>query len=183
MRSNVEDRAAIVIGPAIERCPVEVAVGALSQSTAGRAAVRAQCQGTKVVQSSERALCTDFEDGASAEGPGAIGRPIEVPVVAQNQPRKRRGAAGAAGLGAKAVQHRQGALWSDFVDGAIGGAAAAVSPALGCSSVEISIQALDESALGATSVGPGEAMHSCKGLRRRGNCRRDRKKKHETRSF
>ncbi len=123
------------LGPALDCCAIEAAVGALDQPRERGGAVSA----VKAVECRQPAAGGDTEDGANGAAlPGSC--PIEVSVGALNETAKWRGAARAIAFRAKAVERSQRAAGRHFEDRAI-----ALGPAApGRCPIEIPISSLDQ---------------------------------------
>src|SRR5208283_5227817 len=82
--SDVENRA-VVIGPAVLGCSVELSIGGLNQPCNGESAVRV----VKGIYRRQRAIRGYFEDRAGAVGPdpALVRCPVEVPVSGLDEPR------------------------------------------------------------------------------------------------
>jgi hypothetical protein len=90
-RGNFDDCATAAIrdavGPAQDRCPIEVPVGGLDQSGLGDVAVHAIAKGAKVVKRGHRATRGDFEDRARVLGrPPSEVIPHKFPLLASTGP-------------------------------------------------------------------------------------------------
>src|SRR5580704_7778939 len=118
-RRNLKDRAAAIaialciIGPAIRRRPVEIAVGGLHQTRKGAAAVSPVRFGPKVIYRRQLSPWRDLEHNATAVGSPTASCSVLVPIGRLHQSCKRVGSV----VAVKAVQRRKLACWSDPEDG------------------------------------------------------------------
>jgi len=145
-KGQTEDRA-VIAAPALVGAPVKAAVGGLDQRGVRELAVSAATCGTKAVQRSQRAVGSDFEDGAAQVGAAAVGCTVEIAADGLHQPRGRIGAVSAPTYRTEAVERGQGSAGGNLED-----RAATVGPALGRGPVKVAVTGLQQLAVGELAV-------------------------------
>jgi len=127
--------------PALVGGPIEVAVVALVQPCVRINAVSAAGESAKAIKRGQRALRGDCEYCATAVDAAVQRCPVEVAVVALDQPSVRLDAVRAIRFGTKAVKCGQCTRGSDFEDGAVFDSAYSRSASL-CRPVEVAVGGL-----------------------------------------
>ena len=158
---------AFIIGPTVERRPIQVPLQVEGQPGIGILPIGAATLRTEAIEDRLFAFGSELEYGPVSVGPAVVGRPIQVLLLIEDHACIGLCPIGAVGLRAKAVEHGLLPIWREFEYYATAGVAVAfrVGPAKEGGAVQVPLQVEDQPRIGILPIGAAplrtEAVDDC----------------------